>query len=303
MTVAGTTTLSAATTAGKKACPVCIGYYGTGGGSYYHNVFNCQGMTNAVTRTRTWWEKSGKTACPVCIGTSEIINYDSVPASTQVFATTNGTYFHTSSTCSGTKNAAQNSLTRAVQMGKTACPTCVKPSTLYVFATTNGTYYHTDSTCSGMKNAQYVKAETAISSGKTACPTCAKALTGVKGFTPASTASATAAPATNATATYVYCATNGTYFHTEANCSGMSGAKNVTYASAVSAGKQLCTKCVKSSSITVFCTSGGRYYHTSSTCSGMTDATAMTASKAIGYGKTACPTCAKALGTAFKAAE
>ena len=273
--------------AGKTAYPVCIGYYGTPGGQWYHSISNCQKMSGAVTKTKADWEKQGKTACPICLGGNTGIKGNATPTETMVYATANGTYFHTQSNCTGMKNASQNTISRAVNMGKKPCSKCVKASQIYVFATASGTYYHTKNNCTGMKNAQYITAETAIRYGKTACPTCAKAVA----FSTGSAANTTTAP----TSTTVYATTDGTYFHTNASCSGMKNAKKVTFAQAVSAGKKPCKTCITPAKLTVFCTSGGKYYHTNSTCTGMTGAVAMTAQNAMKYGKTACPTCSKAL--------
>ncbi len=318
MTGASQVTESAAIQAGKSACPVCIGYYGTAGGQWYHSISNCQGMQNAITKTEAEWKALGKTACPTCLGGSNTVKTKTTPTETQVYATTTGTYFHTTSDCSGMKGASQVSLSRAVSAGKKACPRCVSPSKVYVFATQGGTYYHTKANCSGMTGANYITQKAAINAGKNACPKCnarslgsssASADTGtatasLSNKTGTATASKTTAAstisgkATADTATYVYATKNGTYFHTKSNCSGMAGASRLTYSQAISAGKKACPTCVTASTVKVFATQGGKYYHTKSNCSGMTNAVQVTVSKALSAGKTACPTCAKTLGKA-----
>ncbi len=159
-------------TTGAQLSSVYInGYYGTENGRWYHINSDCQGMQNAVIKTKAEWEKLGKTACPTCMS-SDTYTADSAPTETWVFATANGKYFHIRSDCSGMEGAAQVTISRAVSSGKTACPTCVNTSSVYVFATNSGTLYHTISDCSGMKNAQYVTARSAINAGKKACTRC-----------------------------------------------------------------------------------------------------------------------------------
>ncbi len=294
MSNASTVTEANAIAAGKTACPVCIGYYGTAGGKYYHSISNCTGMQNAVTKTKAEWEKSGKNPCPTCIGGNATNITGKIPTETQVYYTTNGTYYHVKSTCSGMKNATQGSISSAIKLGKKLCKSCVTKSNTYVFATTDGKYYHTKQNCSGMKGASYITAKKAISAGKAACPTCAKMF-----------ASGTADNGSGTTATdkytYVYYTDNGKYYHAKANCSGMANAKHTTYAQAVAAGKSPCTTCMQAGSVTVFATTSGKYFHTDSTCSKMSGAQAVTAATALKYGKTACPSCAYSLNKGFKA--
>ena len=290
MNGATATTEAYAISAGKIACPTCIGYYGTPNGKWYHSVSNCQKMQNAITKPKEEWEKLGKTACPTCMTGGAGATTTKTPTETMVYYTTKGTWFHTDSKCTGMKNATQGTISSAVKLGKTACPTCVVPSKLYVFATSGGKNYHTKADCTGMKNAQYVTAAKAMQYNKTACPTCATMLT-----SSSSSSSASAAPA--GSTTMVYARTDGTYYHTDSKCSGMKNAVHVSYATAVAAGKKRCPTCVTPTSITVYARTDGKYYHTDASCSGMKNAVAVTAKKAIAYGKTACPTCAADLST------
>ena len=172
MTGASQVTESAAIQAGKSACPVCIGYYGTTGGTWYHSISNCQGMQNAITKTEAEWKALGKMACPTCLDGSNTVKTKTQPTETQVYATTTGTYFHTISDCSGMKDASQVAVSRAVSSGKKACPRCVSPSKVYVFTTQGGTYYHTKANCSGMTDASYITQKQAINAGKSACAKC-----------------------------------------------------------------------------------------------------------------------------------
>ncbi|MBR5380363.1 MAG: hypothetical protein IK140_07505 [Clostridia bacterium] len=313
MTGASQVTEANAISAGKTACPVCIGYYGTPNGSWYHVISNCQGMTNAITKPESEWKAQGKTACPVCIlKSSGVVNGSTIPNETQVYCTSGGVNFHVLQDCRGMKGASQVSISTAVKSGKTACKYCMLPAKVYVFANKDGTYYHTRNDCSGMKNAQYVTAKAAASAGKKACPKCNAAklfsygsastdfgssAVNLANSSAANTASALNGKTTTDTATYVYATKNGTYYHTKSNCSGMKGATRGTYAAAVKSGKKPCPTCVNISSLSVFATTGGKYFHTSATCSGMTGALSVSVSKALSAGKTACPTCAKGLST------
>lgn len=296
MTGASAVTLANAVAAGKKACPTCIGYYGTDGGKYYHCISNCQGMQNAVTKTKEEWTKQGKTACPTCMkGTNDVVAGVKT-TETQVYATQDGTYFHTKNNCSGMKGATQNSISKAIKSGKVACPKCVTKSNIKVFATKGGTYYHTKADCSGMADAEYVTAKAAISAGKKPCPKCnAGKLFG-------GTASATdkdadtvklsnAKAASDDEATTVYTTKNGTYFHTEKSCSGMSGATATTVKSAVNSGKKACPKCITKAKVYVYATGTGTYFHTESDCSGMSKAQRVTAKVALEAGKKPCTKC------------
>ena len=309
MTGATVVTESNAIKNGKTACPVCIGYYGTPKGKWYHCVSNCQGMNGAVTKTKKEWEADGKTACPTCLKDGKatgVTATTSTPTQTMVYATTNGTYFHTKANCTGMKDATYGSIATAVNMGKKACTKCVTTSTVYVFATTDGKYFHTKNNCTGMKGAQYVTIKTALGYKKTACPTCAKVFSGFSSSSSNSgnnnsgiTNLSNNTVNTKDTATMVYATKNGTYFHTKNNCSGMKDAERMTYAQAINNKKKACPDCVTASKLTVFATGNGKYYHTKATCTGMKNAVAVSASTAIQNGKTACSTCAKALKTAF----
>lgn len=312
MTGASVVTEANAIAAGKTACPECIGFYGTPGGKYYHNISNCSGMLNAITKTEAEWKANGKTACKECIGSGNKVGSSTSETYTTVYATKNGTYYHTIENCSGMKDASKISIASAIENKKKMCTKCVTPENLYVFATSGGTYFHTKNNCSGMKDAQRVTAKFAISYGKKACPTCAKMLADSSGSgssgtnvnTNASNSGTTTSGATGTgtalsqqTDVMVYATPGGTYFHTKSNCTGMANAQKVTFKQAVSAGKKYCPTCVTPKTLTVFATSDGKWFHTNANCQGMKNAVTGTAEKAMSYGKTACPVCAKDLMT------
>ena len=295
MSGASAVTLENAVSAGKKACPTCIGYYGTDGGKYYHCISNCQGMQNAVTKTKEEWAKTGKSACPTCLKNTNDVTVGVSTTETQVWATQGGTYYHTKNNCSGMANATQVSLSKAIKNGKVACSKCVTKSNVKVFATAKGTYYHTKATCSGMAGAEYVTAKAAISAGKKPCPKCdagklfggtASAAEGTSVVTLSNGKTASADEATT-----VYYTKTGNYFHTSKTCSGMSGATASTVKSAVSAGKKACPTCVTKTRVYVYATGSGTYFHTDSDCSGMAGAQRVTAKVAIEAGKKPCTKC------------
>ncbi len=299
MTGASVVTEANAIAAGKTACPECIGYYGTPGGKYYHSISNCSKMQNAITNTEAEWIKTGKTACTVCITSDKKVGSTVSKDSTQVYATENGTYYHTIKDCSGMKDASLISIQSAVSAKKAKCPRCVSPSRVTVFGTSGGKYYHTKSNCSGMKNAISVTAEYAIKNGKEACPTCASMFSSASSSNLSSTTTGSTGTGFNTadTAVYVYATEGGTYMHLKSNCSGMANAKKVTFQQAVNAKKKVCPDCITPAKLNVYATDGGKWFHTVSNCQGMKNAVTLTAKKAMDFGKTACPECAKALST------
>ncbi len=301
MTGASVVTEANAIATGKTACPECIGYYGTPGGKYYHSISNCSSMKNAITNTEAEWIKTGKTACPECVTSDKKVGSTVNKDTTQVYATENGTYYHTIKDCSGMKDASLISIQSAVSSKKAKCPRCVSPSRVTVFGTSGGKYYHTKSTCSGMKNAVSVTAEFAIKNGKEACPTCASMFLSSSSSNLSNTTTTTGSTGTGFEAAestvYVYATDGGTYMHLKSNCSGMANAKKVTFQQAVNAKKAVCPDCLTPAKLNVFATDGGKWFHTVSDCQGMKNAVTLTAKKAMDFGKTACPVCAKALSS------
>ena len=278
--------ISKAVSMGKTACKYCmlpakVSVFATQNGTYYHTLATCQGMKNAQYVTAKQAISAGKRPCTKCnagrlFASSTSVTNGSTATATQlsngtaastltgktttdtatyVYATKNGTYYHTKSNCSGMKGAARVTYTDAVKAGKKPCPTCISISTVNVFATSGGKYYHTKTNCSGMTGALSVSISKAISAGKTACPTCAKALGSLSGAKNASAAAtATSAAAARATATpapaaasnsIVYIKSGEKYYHRAAKCSGQnfSGGINVTLEYALEKGYKSCPSC------------------------------------------------------------
>ena len=138
---------------------------------------------------------------------------------------------------------------------------------LIVYTTNANLYYHSKPDCGGMQGASGITLEAALARGKTACPDCLNGESIV-------------------TATTFYATDNGTYYHTDPTCSGMTGAKQVTEPAALAAGKKACPVCIG-----YYGTMGGKYYHVTSNCSGIQNAIAKTKADWEALGKTACPTC------------
>ena len=289
--------LAAALAANQSPCPKCIGasggdatYYCTDKGKYYHINATCSGMSGAHQTTKAAAEANGKTACPTCIGKQ-------AETATKVYFTKDGTYYHKKENCSGMKGAVAGTIAQAKEYGKTACPTCIGASGTKVYCTPGGTYYHVVSNCSGMQNASYVDIAKAKSAGKSACPVCI----GGSGSGTANANSGGSVVTTVADTSKVYSTKYGTYYHSNATCSGMSGAKASTITAAVAAGKTPCPKCMgasgSASQDVVYATKAGVYYHVKEHCSGMNGAYPITTATAIAAGKSACPVCVGSTGT------
>ncbi len=330
--------LKSALLAGKSACPTCCAsagtlVYCTSGGKSYHVDKNCQGMNGAKQVTLAEALVLGKSKCDVCIkgnlmgsvgaGTSAGDGSVSLTSATgddvKVYATKNGTYYHTNSTCSGMKNAQQYTLKSMLLAGKKACPTCASSANTKVYATKGGKYYHSYATCSGMTGASSGTLAEALAAGYKRCPECwgktassatssskakgssAAAVASKSGGTSAkstaqssSSARAQAAPS-RATAgnTYVYATRKGSYYHLNSGCGGMTGASRVTLKTAVKAGKKPCPICASAAKRTVYSTSNGDHYHVASVCapSGMKNGKKRTLAEALLMNQTACPYC------------
>ncbi len=281
---------------GKAACPLCYPnqktYYATSRGDYYHVNQTCSDMLNAAPITKEAAIEQGKTECPVCIegkinslaeGALRFATSDTRDRSgITVYATQNGTYFHNSPNCSGMSGAVSGSLLDAMLAGKKACPDCCASAGTMVFATEGGTYYHNASDCSGMRNAFQITLGEALVLGKKRCDECLTGTAGIVGVPEGEV---------DESEIYVYGTQNGSYYHTSANCSGMSGASRYTLKSMVVAGRPACPKCCSGADTTVYATSKGTYYHSYATCSGMKNATAGTMAEAMAYGKEKCPEC------------
>lgn len=289
-------TVAVATQQNKVACPVCYPdqeeYYATSGGRYYHSDYSCSGMTNAVVITEEAALEQGKSACPVCITktvntlSSSGLKYASSSTTDKsgmtVYATSGGKYYHVNSTCSGMKNPSSGSLLQAILAGKVACPTCCSAANTQVWCTKNGNYYHKTQDCSGMSGAAKVTLAEAMILGKDKCSKC---------WTSSTSPTSSSGGNTSSSAVLVYGTKNGTYYHTQSNCSGMTSANRYTLASMLQEGRPPCPKCASAANTLVFATAGGTYYHANATCSGMSGAKSGTLAQALASGYKRCATC------------
>jgi len=341
--------------AGKGACPTCCSSAGTAvyctpGGKSYHTDKNCQGMTGAKKVSLAEAMVLGKTKCEVCVkGTlgdaaaaeaennskertkTVSLTGNATGDSVKVYATQNGTYYHTKNTCSGMKDAQLYTLKSMLLAGKKACPVCASSANTQVYAVKGGKYYHSYATCSGMKNASSGTLADALAAGFKRCPDCwgtttttdkdgnttttttAKANSGkgtttttttTTGTTPTSRAAVAASKAT-ASNTYVYATRQGSYYHLNSSCGGMTGASRITLKTAVKAGKKPCPTCAAAAKRTVYSTKNGDHYHAASVCaaSGMKNGTKRTLAEALMLGQTACPHCLSSKKAAESATE
>lgn len=139
------TTAAAAEKQGQTACPDCIGsYWHTATGTYYHAKSSCSGMSGATRTTAAAAKKLGQTACPKCIGggskpaatatpkpdtSDKTDKTDKVdPDTTNVYVTIEGSYYHTTKSCGGMKNAASTTLRWALDHNYKRCKDCNAPS-------------------------------------------------------------------------------------------------------------------------------------------------------------------------------
>ena len=290
---------------GKTACPICYPnqetFYATPRGSYYHVDPNCSDMDGAVQITKDAAVQQGKTPCPVCI--QKVVNslkddaLKFADASTTdrsgmtVYATSGGRYFHLDSTCGGMKNPSSGSLLTAMLSGKKPCPTCCSGADTLVWCTEGGKKYHNKSDCSGMQNAYKVTLAEALILGKAKCSDCWGSSSVGSIGSGTSTSGGSAQSNTSDGTIYVYGTKNGKYYHTNATCSGMTGASRYTLKSMIASGRAACPTCCAEADTVVYATENGKYYHSYASCSGMENAQAGTLAQALAYGKSRCPKC------------
>lgn len=273
-------------------------------------------MDHATVGTMAEAMAYGFKRCPKCWGSSTSSSTSSSSASsgsvasvssgsnTYVYATKNGTYYHSKSNCSGMQGASKITLKVATNAGKKACPTCLAAANTRVYSTQSGTYYHTNSGCSGMKNAQQRTLAEALLLNQKPCPECVGKTTTTTSGTGTSGSGSSGTYKAGTSGIKVYANVDGTYYHTDSDCSGMKGASYVTLETALNYGKKPCSKCTGSASRTVYATKNGKYYHYSKSCAGSGAKTGDLA-EALAYGFKACPYCVNktqtvSTGTVYK---
>ena len=325
-------TLRTAIEAGKTACPTCATpasriVFSTDNGKYYHSAATCEksGMKNGTSRTLAQALMLKQTACPDCMGkdtttttaaaaapsiasatknadgTTTVVTtggttvtvkntYKSGTSGLKVYATAGGQYFHTRSDCGGMENASLVSLETALNYGKTACPTCASTASRTVYATEGGKYYHYYKADAGAGAKAGTLAQ-ALALGYDACPVCVTRTT-----KPNATSSNKYKSGTSGV--MVYATLNGTYYHSKANCSGMTTALHITLETALNYGKTACPTCMAVANTRVYGTAKGTYYHYNKTHAG-TGALTSTLAVARATGLKPCPTCVKGKTAGF----
>ena len=303
---------------GLEPCPTCYNqqtYYMTDGGTYYHTNPTCDGgtgvaMRNAYQTTKERAEAAGKRACPVCAGGTQVTPTPNVASmlnatavqnyartlttdrsGVMVYATRDGTYFHTDPTCRGMENASRISLLAALQNGKRACPDCCAVAGNVVYCTENGEWFHVDSDCQGMRNARQTYVALALVMGKTPCPECLSGVTINLDSPSSSGGSSSGGSSSSSGGVYVYATEGGQYYHSDSTCGGMRNAERVPLSAMLAIGRPACPDCCPTANNTVYATRGGTYYHSYATCSGMTGATPGTVAQALAAGFQKCPYC------------
>ena len=312
MSGANQVTLLRAMQMGKAPCPTCASAAGTGvwcttNVAHFHANSSCSGMKNAVQVPLYLALVYGKTACPTCLsqysssssgssGTSGTGTTTDQANSGEVYvwATANGQYYHAQEHCSGMTGASRVTLKAALEAGRPACPTCASAANTTVYATSGGQYYHSYATCSGMSGASSGTLAQALALGYKRCPECWMSSGESSGGSSGSSSSGSSS-GSSVSGVSVYCTQNGTYYHTLATCSGMSGASKVSLEAAIQAGKVACPTCASLANRTVYAVKNGKYYHYTTNCSveNLSDAISGSLAYALANGFAPCPTCTK----------
>ena len=151
----------------------------------------------------------------------------------------------------------------------------------YVWSKEGGEYYHSDSTCQNMSGANRVLLAVAQNRDQTPCPKC---------MAVEATTGPTATPIPEG---MYYSTPNGSNYHIQPNCRGMTSAQVVSLSEALARNQTPCETCIGS----VYMTDGGSNYHSNSSCRGMQNAYLTTVENAITAGKTPCETCMSGAST------
>ena len=241
---------------------------------------------------------------------AEVIPTEEVDEANAVYTVAGTPYYHQSTDClyisadAQTERVARNT---AIEQSLLACPYCLggqysdgafdlvfvtadteDRSNMKVYCSAYNSHFHTDPNCSDIGgDAQEVGLKEALLMSRTACEVCCPDA-----------------------AREVFCTVDGTYYHTNDECSGMRNASHVTYAEARVTGKKRCPVCIggvdeteaaaeaaaaeaaeQASGYYVYATPKGTYYHVNSTCSGMKDAQQVLLADMLKEGRPACPKC------------
>ena len=306
MSGASQVTLLKAIQSGKPACSECLSYlnsyvYCTSGGTYYHSASTTCGMKNGTKVTLSAALVLGKKKCPDCIDESlyenkkeEAQSSANVTGEIMVYATSNGSWYHTDQTCGGMKNASRVTLKAALKAGRPACPVCCPAAEKTVYAAENSKYYHSYAGCSSLKNPVSGTLAQALTYNLTACPKCWNS-NGEAVKNEDTSAANKGDDANNSSAysgIFVYATETGSRYHANKSCSAADdGMVKVLLEQAIDDGKKPCSTCASYADDTVYGVSGNKYFHKTSNCSGITGAKKGTVVEALLIGLKACPIC------------
>lgn len=314
MSGASEVTLLKALQSGKPACSTCLSYlnsyvYCTSGGTYYHSAATTCGMKNGTRVTLSAALVLGKKKCPDCIDSSlyasgsdksEGTSSSGSSSEIMVYATANGSYYHTDATCGGMKNASKVTLSAALKAGRPACPVCCPSAEKTVYASSSSKYYHSYAQCGGMTNATSGTLAQALTYGLTACPNCwssngtasSDTNTGTNAGANTGTAADSEDGNTGYSGIYVYATETGSAYHASKSCSKLEdGAARVLLEQAIDDGKKPCSSCASYANDKVYGATGNKYFHKTADCSGIVNAKSGTVAEALLHGLEACPIC------------
>lgn len=222
-------------------------YSDSAGAPLFHRNAACGGAEAAVTLPLESAIEQDLLPCPHCFRTGDLPGaaLERLQARWRVYATPMGTYYHADPACSGMADAVALCLLDALALGKQWCPACnprtfllsevplegplSKSSSVYI--SEENLYYHMTDHCDGAWNKTRCTLEAAVEAGKTACPACM------------GLCAASAFPAASAD-TLFFATPNGSYYHSDPNCSGMQDARAITARQAQAAGKIPCPTCL-----------------------------------------------------------
>lgn len=305
MSGASQVTLLKALQSGKPACTKCLSYlnsyvYCTSSGKYYHSASTTCGMKNGTKVTLSAALVLGKKKCPDCIDESLYNNKTeedktgTVTGEIMVYATANGSYYHTDSTCGGMKNPPRVTLKAALKAGRPACPVCCPAAEKTVYAGSNSKYYHSYAGCSDLKNPTSGSLAKALTYELSACPKCWSANGDAVKEEQDVTITDPEDGNTNTaySGIFVYATETGSRYHTSKSCTeGSSDMVKVLLEQAIDDGKKACSTCAAYANDKVYGAADNKYFHKTSSCSGITGAKSGTVVDALLVGLKACPIC------------
>jgi hypothetical protein len=173
-------TLEAALNNNKSACTVCAAsarrtVYATKDGKYYHYSSSCAG-SSASSGTLDGALALGFKACPNCVtgnggGDDDKQTFEPGKSGIKVYATTNGKYFHTKSSCGSMTDGKKITLEDALNYGLSACPNCAAAAAKKVYAVDGAGTYHYSESCAGTGAKSGTMAE-ALALGMKPCSKC-----------------------------------------------------------------------------------------------------------------------------------